>query len=49
MSAGLIRRLWRKLVEAWRTPRRERPAEQRLESDHRRQLRRERERPFPMF
>jgi len=49
MSASLIRRLWRKLVEAWRASTRERPAEQRLESDLRRQLRRERERPFPMF
>jgi len=46
MSAGLLRRLWRKLVEAWRASKRERPVGQPLESDLRRQLRREHERPF---
>lgn len=49
MNARLIRRLWRKLVEAWRASKKDRPTEQRLESDRRRELRRERERTFPMY
>jgi hypothetical protein len=45
----LIRRIWRRLVAAWRETERDRPPDQRLESGLRRQLRRERERLFPMF
>jgi hypothetical protein len=48
MSENLIRRLWRKLVAAWRASNTARPPAPRSESELRR-LRRDREKPFPMF
>ncbi len=46
MTLNWFRRLWQKLSVASRPSRKLRPADQRCESDLRRQLRRERERPL---